>query len=167
MFLWLRSSWPLLSPSLSEQSTWVPQALSMPFSVHQSSSLTYLTVSLVCASSSLLWRYSCLTDHRFSVGILVFRGRHILDVEGFPKRRFHLGKFGYVINVLALIFVIFTSGECFLQNPASRSGLNLTLLPISHKSVLPLPTCHPCHRSVHVICSCKFKATPSILNCSC
>lgn len=45
----------------------------------------------------------------FAVGILVFRGRHILDVEGFPKRRFNLGKFGYVINVLALFFVIFTS----------------------------------------------------------
>lgn len=159
---WLRSSWPPSSPSLSVQSTWVPQALSMPFSVHQSSSLTYLTVSLVCPSSSLLGRCSCLIDLHFSVGILVFRGRHILDVEGFPKRRFHLGKFGYVINVLALIFVIFTSGECFLQNPASRSGFVLTLLSISHKSVLPLPTCNTCYRSVNVIRSCEFKATHNI-----
>ena len=49
----------------------------------------------------------------FLVAILVFRGRHILDVEGFPKRRFNLGKFGYVINVLALFFVCFTSGKGF------------------------------------------------------
>jgi len=43
------------------------------------------------------------------IALVVFRGRKILDVPGFPPRTLTLGAFGYVINIFALIFALVTT----------------------------------------------------------
>lgn len=43
------------------------------------------------------------------IALVVFRGRKILDVKGFPERTLTLGRFGYVVNVAGLVFALVTT----------------------------------------------------------